>query len=72
LSCVTRKYSDNKQEGSQVVNTAWSLLALMAGECTDRAAVERYVLLLWSALAVACHLRCCSSSAVARTGVSGS
>lgn len=41
LSCVTRKYSHNKQEGSQVVNTAWALLGLMAAHDPDREAVER-------------------------------
>jgi len=46
LSCVTRKYSVNKQEGSQVVNTAWSLLTLMAGNCKNREAVQRCVCLV--------------------------
>lgn len=38
-SCFDKAYSNAPE--SNVVNSAWALLGLMAGECDDRAAVER-------------------------------
>ena len=46
LSCVRKVYVDN--ETSQVVNTSWALLALMAAETTHKEAVDRGVEFLMS------------------------
>lgn len=52
-SCYNRMYTPAPAEygcdgGSSVVQTSWALLALMAGECKDSAAVQRGIGLLMS------------------------
>eukprot|EP00040_Diaphanoeca_grandis_P034707 m.216523 g.216523 ORF g.216523 m.216523 type:complete len:721 (-) comp33210_c0_seq1:416-2578(-) len=44
MSCVTREYVQHPT--SQVINTAWAVLALLKAEYTDRAAIRRGVDLL--------------------------
>ena len=44
MSCVTRTYSQHPQ--SQVVNTAWAVLALLKAKCPDREAIRRGIELL--------------------------
>ena len=39
---MTRKYVQHP-DGSQVVNTAWALLALVRAGCTDHKAIDRGV-----------------------------
>lgn len=51
-SCFDREYAARDKlygcdSGSTVVQTSWALLALMAGDCQDSAAIQRGISLLW-------------------------
>merc|ERR1711934_1206440 len=46
MSCVTRKYVHHPQ--SQVVNTAWAVLALLKAKCPERDAIRRGIRFLLS------------------------
>jgi squalene cyclase len=43
LSCLTKIYTNPEPQLSQIINTAWAVLALIAAQCADSQAVKRGV-----------------------------